>query len=370
MNEENKSNQQNNNDVKIEFVPAKTRTGATSASSGNKAQSSQSSSVPRRKYTSAKRDFSQLPHRQQNGGQRPPLESTETPPQNQAQSRQSRKISGANIGMIVLFSVLILAIIAGVIIIAVFVTGNKHFTETFRDDDKEYSISYMGKVDDNENINSGTLKFSDNSSADIKANGDGTYTVSYSDGSVYVGKFEHMHRNGTGVYTLKNGDKYTGNFHYDNMWGKGCYEYANGDKYEGDFVANKKEGKGTYTFKNGDVYVGSFSNDMRNGKGVYTYADGSVYEGNYVNNTRNDENASMTIMHSDGTQDKYIGSFVNDSREGKGTYIWANGDSYEGNFTANNMNGEGTYKWASGRTYTGQFKMGSIVKDPSVYPEL
>jgi hypothetical protein len=172
------------------------------------------------------------------------------------------------------------------------------------------------------------------------------------------------------VGVTKNGDKYTGNFHYDRMWGEGVYEYANGDKYEGSFENNLKSGTGTYTFRNGDVYVGEFANDMRNGKGVYTYVDGSVYEGKYVDNIRNDDKASMTIKYSDGTFDVYIGSFINDSREGQGSYTWANGDNYVGNFTSNNMDGEGTYTWASGRTYTGKFSMGSIVKDPSVYPNV
>lgn len=371
MNEEKDvNNQPKNQEVKIEFVPAKPKSGATSEKPTNKT----TGTVSQRRYTSAKRDFSQLPHRQaQNGAQRPQTEQNADVEASEKKTaptkKQSRKKTGINKAKVVLWALLVLAIVAGIVVVTIFATGNRQIKETFKDGDIQYSISYFGEVDENNNITTGTLHFSDNSTADISANGDGTYTISYSDGSVYVGKFDHMHRNGQGTYTLKNGDKYTGNFHYDRMWGEGTYEYANGDKYVGKFEANVKSGVGTYTFRNGDVYVGEFANDMRNGKGVYTYFDGSVYEGSYVDNKRNDENASMTIKYSDGTQDVYVGSFVNDSREGKGSYTWSNGDSYVGNFTANNMNGEGTYKWANGRTYTGQFNMGNIVKDPSVYPE-
>jgi len=35
-------------------------------------------------------------------------------------------------------------------------------------------------------------------------------------------------------------------------------------------------------YTNGDVYEGGIVNDMRNGKGKYTWADGDVYEGDFV----------------------------------------------------------------------------------------
>ena len=66
----------------------------------------------------------------------------------------------------------------------------------------------------------------------------------------------------------------------------------------------------------------------------------------------------------------YTGSFVNDVREGQGTYTWANGDSYTGSFSKNKLNGEGTYTWAlaegetEARVYTGYFKDGLITLTP------
>lgn len=292
----------------------------------------------------------------------------EKPKKQKTNRKKARKKTGVNKLGVTLWIVMILALVVGIAVITIFLSGNKQVKEVFRDGDIEYSITYFGKYDEAGNILEGTLSFSDNQKADIKANGDGTYTVNYSNGSVYVGKFDNYHRNGTGTLTFKNGDVYEGSFHYDRMWGNGTYKYQNGDIYEGEFKNNKKHGTGKYTFTNGDVYEGSFENDLRNGYGKYTYSDGSVYEGEYKDNKRNDDNASMTICYEDGTKDVYIGSFVNDSREGHGCYTWASGDSYEGNFSANNINGHGIYKWASGRSYEGEFLNGNIVKDGSLYP--
>ena len=99
---------------------------------------------------------------------------------------------------------MILALISGIAVITFFATGNRQVKEIFRKGDLEYSIIYVGQYDEGGNITDGKLSFSDNTSADITANGDGTYTVNYSNGTVYVGKFESMHRNGKGTLTFKN----------------------------------------------------------------------------------------------------------------------------------------------------------------------
>ena len=36
-------------------------------------------------------------------------------------------------------------------------------------------------------------------------------------------------------------------------------------------------------FVNGDYYKGAFKNDMRNGKGEYIWKDGDIYTGDFVN---------------------------------------------------------------------------------------
>ena len=34
-----------------------------------------------------------------------------------------------------------------------------------------------------------------------------------------------------------------------------------------------RDGQGVYTHSNGGKYIGSWANDMKNGKGVFTYAE-------------------------------------------------------------------------------------------------
>ena len=55
-------------------------------------------------------------------------------------------------------------------------------------------------------------------------------------------------------------------------------------------------------FSNNDRYIGSFRAGLRNGMGKRENADMSSYEGEYFN----------------------------DKANGKGLYIWTNGDRYEG----------------------------------------
>ena len=82
-------------------------------------------------------------------------------------------------------------------------------------------------------------------------------------------------------------------------------------------------------------YVGTFVDDLKNGQGTFLYANGDIY----------------------------VGTFVDDARTGQGKYTWAAGDEYEGEFRDNAISGQGTYRFASGRTYTGQFENNEIVKD-------
>lgn len=55
--------------------------------------------------------------------------------------------------------------------------------------------------------------------------------------------------------------------------------YANGSQYVGEFNDYKSNGHGTYTNANGSKYVGQFKDGKRNGQGTYTLADGKRLEG-------------------------------------------------------------------------------------------
>ena len=59
----------------------------------------------------------------------------------------------------------------------------------------------------------------------------------------------------------------------------------------------------------------------------------------------------------------YSGEFVDDLREGNGTYTYANGESYNGEFSKDRKNGKGVYSWPApnARSYDGYFENGTVV---------
>jgi uncharacterized caspase-like protein len=85
------------------------------------------------------------------------------------------------------------------------------------------------------------------------------------------------------------------------------------------------------------------------------FADGAIYRGAMRG----------SIYHGKGEyvskSFKYDGEFSDGLKQGKGTYVWENGDRYEGAFTADRADGRGKYHFANGDTYEGDVKAGVIV---------
>ena len=52
--------------------------------------------------------------------------------------------------------------------------------------------------------------------------------------------------------------------------------------------------------------------------------------------------------------DLYEGSFVDDKREGFGTYVSPSDEEYEGEWKDNKQNGKGKKKWPNGDIYDGE----------------
>ena len=108
----------------------------------------------------------------------------------------------------------------------------------------------------------------------------------------------------------------------------------------------------TKTYDNGK-YVGSFVNDRRQGQGTYYYNNGDKYVGSYVNDKKQGQG---TYYWADG--DKYVGSFVNGKMQGQGTYYYNNGDKYVGSYVNDKKQGQGTYYHNNGNRYEGEWKEG------------
>jgi len=64
---------------------------------------------------------------------------------------------------------------------------------------------------------------------------------------------------------------------------------------------------------------------------------------------------ALFIVLNTGAQNK-TGCISGNCKDGKGTYLFTNGDKYEGNFADSHLNGFGKYTDATGNIYTGNFK--------------
>lgn len=57
--------------------------------------------------------------------------------------------------------------------------------------------------------------------------------------------------------------------------------------------------------------------------------------------------------------DLYVGSICRQGlRDGRGTYIFRNGDRYSGHWRGNEFSGFGTFQWRVGDVYEGQWERG------------
>ncbi len=172
--------------------------------------------------------------------------------------------------------------------------------------------------------------------------------------------------NGFGTWVYPNGDKYAGNWVNKQIHGVGTYYYANGDVYKGDFKNNKLEGFGTCTFKNGDKYTGEYINNLPEGEGTYFFADKKVekglwLKGKYVGDSKTTGCISGDCKNGKGIYvfdngEKYNGETRNSQRDGKGTYYFVSGEWYTGEWKNNKRNGQGTNYFADGEKYVGNWK--------------
>lgn len=103
-----------------------------------------------------------------------------------------------------------------------------------------------------------------------------------SDGSIYIGHFEHGKAEGEGIFLMPDGLTYKGSFHNNQAQGKGKYEYE-GLVYDGHFSNNKFHGKGEEITAEYE-YSGDYSEGNKT-HGVFKWKDSSnklyVYKGHF-----------------------------------------------------------------------------------------
>ena len=114
-------------------------------------------------------------------------------------------------------------------------------------------------------------------------------------------------------------------------------------------------GYGTKIY-NSCTYEGDLVKGIPNGRGVYIWDNGNRYEGEVVNGQRH---GYGVLSWADGSC--YEGEFVEDRRTGYGVLTWASGTRYEGEFLNDQLHGRGTVYNADGSQYSGQWIDGQYI---------
>ena len=108
-------------------------------------------------------------------------------------------------------------------------------------------------------------------------------TLTFADGSKYVGEWLDNMRHGRGRYVFSDGGEYDGEWRNGKHHGHGTLTFADGDEYDGEWCDGEQHGHGRYVFSSGSKYVGEWCDGKRHGRGRYVFSDGGEYDGECIN---------------------------------------------------------------------------------------
>ena len=106
--------------------------------------------------------------------------------------------------------------------------------------------------------------------------------------------------------------------------------------------------------------TGCIKGNCVNGKGTFIWPNGDKYNGNWKNQK---PHGLGTFKWVNGT--KYIGDWEFGIQNGQGTVTWANGDKYIGGRKNGEADGQGTFIFANGITQSGEWKNGNLIETDS-----
>ncbi len=139
----------------------------------------------------------------------------------------------------------------------------------------------------------------------------------------------------------------------------GTLEFQDGARYTGDYKEDKDKnqilhGKGEYISK-AFRYNGEFKDGKKQGKGVYVWANGDKFDGDFAN-----DQVSGKGRWEFASGGVYVGDVLNAIMMGKGVLVSKNGDKFEGVFADGQPNGRGVYVFANGDKYEGNMVAGKM----------
>ena len=104
-----------------------------------------------------------------------------------------------------------------------------------------------------------------------------------------------------------------------------------------------RNGTGTFTDALGHRYVGSWVNGQREGKGTYSFAG-----------QKKDETIVGNSLFYKGN--RYVGQWRENKFNGNGSFKYLNGDTYDGSWILDKRDGQGIFTSANGEHYDGQWR--------------
>ncbi len=130
--------------------------------------------------------------------------------------------------------------------------------------------------------------------------------------------------------------------------------FADGAIYRGAMRGSSYHGKGEYVSKS-FKYDGEFSDGIKQGRGTYVWENGDRYEGTFAT-----DRADGRGKYQFANGDTYEGEVKAGVIIGRGTYVAKNGDVFEGSFTNGKPHGVGVYRFATGDRYEGEMDQGRL----------
>ncbi len=178
--------------------------------------------------------------------------------------------------------------------------------------------------------------------------------MKYSDGRIYVGKWEENIRI-NGKFIWQSGQIYEGIWQNDNVTGKGKMIYPSGFYYIGFFVDCKKDGHGIMYNKQGEIVA---EGNWKQNEFTSTVIERTITfdEGSYTGFLKADiylPHGRGVLSYSNGSS--YYGNWNEGKKSGKGIMIYANKDTYDGEWKDNQRNGKGALLKASGDILEGNW---------------